>query len=142
MRYGGASLPNGYLERKAGGKYEGELIIEGIDISPIMGVSFKEDGKTYLWLRRKDMLVYDPNKQDYVTRKREPRWEAYLEKTSEGNMTLYKGEFGFFMFKFIIKGVWDEVFGMEKHRMNFFVERMALNEQDIINGINKRRQEE
>lgn len=142
MRYGSASLPNGYIERKAGGKYEGELVIEGIDISPITGVYFIDKGKKCLWLRRKDMLVYDVQTQGYVTRKREPRWEAYLEKTSEGNMTMYKGEFCFFKFKFAITGVWDEVFGMEKNRMNFFAERLSLDKQDIINGINKRRQDE
>ena len=130
---------NGYLERKAGGKYEGEISVEGISLSPITGVSFKQDGRMYLWLKRKDKLVYDPQTQSYVTRKKEPRWEAYLEKQMDGNAVAYKGEFLFMRFKFSIVGVWDSVLGMEKSRMNFFVERLPMDKQDIIKGMNKRK---
>lgn len=130
---------NGYLERKVGGKYEGEISIEGISLSPISGVSFKQDGKMYLWLKRKDMLVYDPMTQSYSTRKKEPRWEAYLEKQMEGQTVAYKGEFLFMRFRFSIVGVWDSVLGKEKTRMNFFVERLPMDRQDIINGINQRK---
>lgn len=138
MSYYNSNIPNGYIERKPHGKYEGELIIDGIDISPIECQMFQNDGKKYLWLKRKDMLVYDAQEQRYITRKREPRWEAYLEKGTEGNLTIYKGEFCFFMFRFSIKGIWDEVFGKEKSRMNFYIDRLALDKQDIINGINQR----
>ena len=130
---------NGYIERKSGGGFDGALMIESIDISPITAVAFKEGDKTYLWLRRKDMLVYDEKTQQYKTRKREPRWEAYLEKQMDGNTVAYKGEFHFLMFKYEIVGVWDKVFGNEKSRMNFFVERLPMEKQDIINGINKRK---
>jgi hypothetical protein len=130
---------NGYIERKSGGGFDGALMIESIDISPIIAVAFKEGDKTYLWLRRKDMLVYDEKTQQYKTRKREPRWEAYLEKQMDGNTVAYKGEFHFLMFKYEIVGVWDKVFGKEKSRMNFFVERLPMEKQDIINGINKRK---
>jgi len=130
---------NGYIERKSGGGFDGALMIESIDISPITAVAFKEGDKTYLWLRRKDMLVYDEKTQQYKTRKREPRWEAYLEKQMDGNTVAYKGEFHFLMFKYEIVGVWDKVFGKEKSRMNFFVERLPMEKQDIINGINKRK---
>lgn len=130
---------NGYIERKSGGGFDGALMIESIDISPITAVAFKEGDKTYLWLRRKDMLVYDEKTQQYKTRKREPRWEAYLEKQMDGNTVAYKGEFHFLMFKYEIVGVWDKVFGKEKSRMNFFVERLPMQKQDIINGINKRK---
>jgi len=130
---------NGYIERKSGGGFDGALMIESIDISPITAVAFKDSDKTYLWLRRKDMLVYDEKTQQYKTRKREPRWEAYLEKQMDGNTVAYKGEFHFLMFKYEIVGVWDKVFGKEKSRMNFFVERLPMEKQDIINGINKRK---
>lgn len=130
---------NGYIERKSGGRFDGTLRIDSVDISPITAVAFKEGSKTYLWLRRKDMLVYDENTQQYLTKKREPRWEAYLEKQVEGSAVAYKGEFHFLMFKYEIVGVWDKVFGKEKSRMNFFVERLPMEKQDIINGINERK---
>ena len=129
---------NGYIERKSGGQYSGSVVVDGIDLSPIQCVSFKQDGKNYLWLRRKDMLVYDEKTQQYLTKKREPRWEAYLEKQMDGNTVAYKGEFYFLMFKYEIVGVWDSVFGKEKSRLNFFIERLPMERQDIINGINKR----
>lgn len=129
---------NGYIERKSGGRFDGTLRIDGVDISPITAVAFKDEGKTYLWLRRKDMLVYDENTEQYLTKKREPRWEAYLEKQMEGSTIAYRGEFHFFMYKYEIVGIWDRVLGKEKSRMNFFVERLPMEKQDIIKGINKR----
>lgn len=130
---------NGFLERKAGGKYEGEIIIEGINLSPIMGVMFNEQGKDYLWLRRKDMMVYDEEQQVYISRKRKPQWEAYLEKQIEDDAIAYKGIFPFARCKFSIVGVWDDVLGMEKNRMNFFVSRLSMDKQDIIHGIREMR---
>lgn len=128
---------NGYIERKNDGNFDGVLVVDSIDISPITAVCFKQDGKTYLWLRRKNVLVYDERAQEYKTRKREPRWEAYLEKQMDGNVVAYKGEFCFLMFKYEIVGIWDKVFGKDKMRMNFFVERVPMERQNIINGIIK-----
>lgn len=131
---------NGYLERKSGGRYEGDIKIEGIDLSPIVGVFFQQEGKNYLWLRRKEMLVYDYDQQQYKTRKREPRWQAYLEKKiGDKGVVAYKGEFYFMRFRFSIVGVWDSVLGMENARMNFYVERFPMEKQDILNGINNAR---
>lgn len=133
---------NGYIERKSGGRMEGVISIEGIDLSPITAVMFKKDGVNYLWLRRKDMLEYDDKQQVYITRKREPQWEAYLEKQLQDGTVAYKGEFPFMRFKFSIVGVWDKVIGRETSRMNFFVERLPMARQDIINGIYERRRNE
>lgn len=129
---------NGYLERSAGGNYEGRISVEGIDLSPITGVMFKQDSKSYLWLRRKDILEYDYDQQRYISRKREPRWEAYLEKQMDGNVVAFKGEFLFMRFRFSITGVWDGVFGMDKSRINFFIDRVPMDRQDIIQGLSKR----
>lgn len=129
---------NGYLERSAGGNYEGRISVEGIDLSPITGVMFKQDSKSYLWLRRKDILEYDYDQQRYISRKREPRWEAYLEKQMDGNVVAFKGEFLFMRFRFSITGVWDGVFGKDKSRINFFVDRVPMDRQDIIQGLSKR----
>ena len=143
MQNGGEYI-NGFIERKSGGRYEGEISVDGVNLSPISAVSFKhkQDGKTYMWLRRKDMLVYDDKTQQYVTKKREPRWEAYLEKKLDGSCVAYRGEFHFMMFKYEIQGVWDSVLGVEKSRMNFYIERLPIERQDIINGINERKNEQ
>ena len=66
---------NGYIERRSSGRYEGVLTIEGIDLSPIYGVYFKEGGKSYLWIRRKPLLEYDNKSETYKERQRQPRWE-------------------------------------------------------------------
>lgn len=132
---------NGYLERKANGRYEGEMCFEGITLSPITGVMFEKDDKKYIWLKRKDMLVYDMDSSRYVQKKREPRWEAYLVKQIDGSTVAYKGEFCFMTFCFSIVGIWDRVVGWERGRMNFFVERLPMNNQKIINSISKRKWE-
>jgi hypothetical protein len=127
---------NGYIERQAHGKYRGVLRIDGIDLSPIDGVFFKEEGKTYLWLKRSSILEYDWERSEYRKRNREPRWEAYLNKHSDGAIA-FKGEFIFLRFKYQITAIWDKVL-KEKNRLNFFVERVPLERQTIINGINMR----
>ena len=132
---------NGFLQKTREGRYEGELHIEGIDISPIFGVLFKQDGKNYLWLRRKDLLIYDEATQKYIKRKREPRWEAYLEKQMNNDVVEYKGEFLFLRFRFTISGVWDGVFGRDKQRLNFYVDRLPMAQQDIIRGLSKKMSE-
>lgn len=134
---GNGEYINGYIERKGNGAFEGKISIEGIDLSPIAAVMFEDDGKNYLWLKRKDMLVYDAEQQRYLTRKREPQWEAYLEKQMQNNTVEYKGEFFFMCLRFSIVGVWDRILGKDKSRMNFFIERFPMSQQNIINGITK-----
>lgn len=135
----GCDYINGYIERQAGGKFDGVIKVEGIDLSPIHGVFFKHGSDNYLWLKRKDMLVYDHEQQQYRARKREPRWEAYLEKQlDDKSIVAYKGIFYFMRWKFSIVGIWDSVLGMEKSRINLFVERLPMEEQDIINKIRER----
>ena len=136
---GGWDYINGFIERKSGGKFEGRIVIEGIDLSPISGVFFSQDGKNYLWLRRKEILEYNYELQQYTTRKREPRWEVYLEKQlKEDGAVAYRGDFYFMRFHFSVVGVWDNVQGIDKNRINLFVERMPMNEQMIINGYRNR----
>lgn len=131
---------NGYLERRSNGRYEGELSIEGVDLSPIIGVYFKDGDKSYLWLKRKTMLEYDNKSQTYKERQKEPRWQAYLQKQVDGNGIAYRGEFVFFHFKFEIYGIWDNVLGMaDKHRLNLFVDRLPMKDQTIILSIIERK---
>lgn len=127
----------GYIERQRGGTYEGRINVEGIDLSPIEGSYFKEGGKMFLWLKRKPVLEYDINTMKYLQRSSEPYWECYLEKQSSENIA-YKGEFTFIRFKFTITGIWDDVLGIDKSRLNLYVERMPRQNQTIINAINKR----
>ena len=129
---------NGFLERKSGGKYEGKLSIEGIDLSPIEGVYFQEGGKQYLWIKRKPIIEYDYECQAYKKRPREPRWETYLEKQVENNSVAYKGECTLLHFRFSVVGTWDLVLGKEKQRLNIFVERLPMQEQTIIKNISER----
>ena len=129
---------NGFLERKAGGRYEGKLSIEGIDLSPIEGVYFQDGGKQYLWIKRKPLVEFDYELQEYKKRPREPRWETYLEKQLDKNTIAYKGDFHLFHFKFSIVGIWDLVFGKDKQRLNLYVERLPMSEQTIIRNINER----
>ena len=133
---------NGYIERKANGRYEGSMKIDGVSLSPIECVMFKKDNKNYLWLKRKPMLEYDDMTMAYRERPREPRWEAYLEKGVENDTVAYKGEFFFLRFRYSIVGVWDRVLGVDKQRMNFFVERLPMNYQTILNSINERKRKD
>ena len=128
---------NGYLERKFDGKYEGRIHIEGVDLSPIVGVYFKEKGEDYLWLKRKPILEYDETTQTYQEKQREPRWQVYLKKQSD-KLVAYRGEFFFLRFRFSIVGIWDRVLSEHKNRINFFVERMPYDKQYVINEINER----
>lgn len=126
---------NGYIERKAGGHYEGTIEIEGVDLSPIDGVYFKEDGSTYLWLKRRSLLEYDDERKKFVKRSRNPRWEVYMKKQKGANSTAFRGEFFFLHFKYSIIGMWDKVMAKDKHRLNLIVERLPMNEQTLINNI-------
>lgn len=130
---------DGFIERNKFGAHEGRITIEHIDLSPIEAQFFKKDGSTYLWLKRKQALEYDDKAEAFRKRDREPRWECYLAKQLDGNAVAYKGEFVFMRFRFSITGVWDSVLGMNKQRLNLFVERMPMSQQTIINGINERK---
>ena len=130
---------DGYIQRGKDGKYEGCIKVEGVDLSPIQAVMFRDEDKTYLWIRRKDILEYDFETTRYIRRKREPRLEAYLEKQLDGNTVAYKGEFMFLRFRFSVKGVWDAVEGFDKGRLNLYVERLPMERQDIINALKKNR---
>ena len=61
---------SGWVERQAGGKYEGSISIERIDLSPIEAVYFKDGEENYLWLKRKPLMEYDMEAQAYRTRPR------------------------------------------------------------------------
>ena len=127
----------GWIERVRGGRYEGGLVVEGVDISPIEGVYFQQDGRNWLWLKRKPLLEYDLKSEKYLERPREPRWEVYLEKQGS-QVVAYRGTFAFLHFRFQITGIWDVVLGKDKGRLNLFVERLPAAEQTIINAINER----
>lgn len=130
---------NGYVERKRDGRHEGSITVHGIDLSPIEATFFKDDGESYLWLKRKPIMEYDMESQSYTTRKRKPTFEAYLRKTVDDNVVAYKGVFMFMRFKFSIVGVWDNVLGREENRLNLFVERLPMEKQTILKDINGRR---
>lgn len=123
---------NGYLEPKGQEGLVGTLTVEGIDLSPIQGVLFNEDGVNYLWLRRADILEYDNATQKFIKRPRKPYFQAYLKKQVNDNTVAYKGEFPFMRYRFTIIATWDNVFGMEKGRLNFFVERLPEERQDLL----------
>ena len=130
---------NGYIERRNGGRYEGCVSIQGIDLSPIEATFFCEDGEDYVWMKRKPVMEYDFESQSYRTRQRRPVFEAYLKKQMEESVVAYKGEFMFMRFKFSIVGVWDSVLGKDSQRMNLFVERLPMSQQTVLGKINERK---
>lgn len=133
---------NGYVERKSGGKYEGCVSVQGIDLSPIEATFFKDRDDSYLWLKRKPIMDYDFDSQSYTTRQRKPHFEAYLKKSADDGVVAYKGEFMFMRFSFSIVGVWDGVMGKDSQRLNLFVERLPMSQQKILNDINRQRKRE
>lgn len=134
---------NGFIERNLNGTYTGQMFIEGINISPINGVYFKQDGENYLWLKRNKILEYNDTTMSYKERDAKPAWEAYLKKEVNNSAVAYKGEFMFMRFRFSIVGIWDKVLGTDKnHRLNLFVERLGIDKQNIINTINERKRNE
>lgn len=133
---------NGYIERRKDGSLEGILRIDGVDISPIEGKMFKKDGDTYLWLRRKDLTEYDVEEQRFKTRKRKPRWETYIKKQLDKGTVAFKGEFFFLRYRYSITGVWDNVFGIEKGRLNLFVDRFPMREQTLLNKIREKNEDD
>lgn len=127
---------NGYIQRTSGGTYDGKISIDGISLPAISAVYFKKDGENYLWLKRKKVLDYDEKSMTYRERDARPQWEAYLKKQLSEDTVAYRGEFFFMHFKYSIVGVWDSVLGMDKQRLNLFVERLPMSQQTIINNIN------
>lgn len=127
---------NGYVQRTSGGTYDGKISIDGINLPAISAVYFKKDGENYLWLKRKKVLDYDEKSMTYKEREARPQWEAYLKKQLSEDTVAYRGEFFFMHFKYSIVGVWDSVLGMDKQRLNLFVERLPMSQQTIINNIN------
>ena len=131
---------SGYIQRTKDGAYQGTLSIDGIELSGgIEAVCFEHEGVKYLWLKRKQILEYDFESQTYKQRKQKPYWEAYIKKQIDGNTVAYKGEFFFLKFKYSIVGVWDNVLGKEKQRLNLFVERLPMSQQSILLDINARK---
>lgn len=131
----------GYIERCPNGRYGGKVNIEGVVLDGVVGVYFKKDGDSYLWLRREKVLEYDEKTMTYKEREARPQWEAYLKKQLEDDTVAYKGEFNFLRFRFSIVGVWDRILGNDKRqRLNLYVERLPTSHQVIINAINKAKQ--
>ena len=135
---------DGYVQREAGGGFQGKLSIQQIDVSPLDATYFKDDNNNdYLWIKRKPIMEYDMNTQSYTTRQRKPFFEAYLKKQIDGNKVVaYKGEFMFMRFRFSIIGVWDAVLGTSKQRLNLYVERLPMSQQTLLNDINERKRKE
>lgn len=125
----------GYIERSRGG-YVGELNIDGVDISPISAVYFKDNGTHWLWLKRKKIMEYSFETGEYTARAPSPAFEAYLVKAKSNQKEYaYKGDFVFFRFKYTIFGVWDEM--MKKtDRLNLYIERKPIEEQNILKRLN------
>lgn len=138
MELRGIAFVDGYIEKDTkNGGYVGELKVEGVDVSPIVGVYFKSDGDYWLWIKRKQVTEYDDTTQTFIKRKPIPMLECYLKKTKKKTIA-YRGEFIFCHFCFKVVGIWD-VNMRDKERLNLFVERAKMGEQKIINTINKNR---
>ena len=132
---------NGYIERRAGGRYEGGVSVQGIDLSPVEATFFNDGGDSYLWLKRKPVMEYDFESRSYITRQRRPSFEAYLKKQVDDGVVAYRGEFMFMRFRFSIVGVWDSVLGSDDKRLNLYVERLPASQQTILNDINRRKRD-
>lgn len=128
---------SGYIEKNRGG-YVGEMNIDGVDISPISAVYFRDNGTHWLWVKRKKILEYSFETGCYTSREPLPMFEAYLVKQSNNaNDIAYKGEFAFFKFMYSIYGVWDKQ--SNKDRLNFYIERLPMQKQDILKRLNSLR---
>lgn len=130
---------NGHIERTAYGNYEGALCVEGVNLSPIEGQYFKKDGDMFLFIKRKPIMEYDIEKQEYITRERKPKLLIYMKKQlGNDGVVAYRGDFMFMRFKFNIEGVWDSVLGKDTKRLNLFVERAPMKEQTLLQSIIER----
>lgn len=133
---------NGFVERTAKGEYQGQLSVEGIDLSPIQGQYFKKDNDVYCFIKRRPIMEYSIEQGKYITRERKPQVLIYMKKqVGNDGVVEYKGEFMFMRFRFSIVGVWDKILGRDtKHqRLNLFVERLPMSEQTLLNSINERK---
>lgn len=122
---------NGYI-KLVKGEYVGELVIDGVDISPITGYFFKDNRTQWLWIKRRRILEYDIEKDEYKTKNPKPQFEAYLKKQNGGNIA-YQGEFVFFKFKYLVTAIWND--GKKDGVLNLFVERLPIEQQNILNKI-------
>lgn len=128
---------NGYLERKSSDRYRGEMEIDGVALGSIDGVYFREGGKMLLWLKRSPVVEYDDKERKFKKRRSEPAWEVVLEPMPKNDAANYRGEFIFLRFRYSIIGIWDEVW-KDRYRINFYVERLPMSQQTIIQGISAR----
>lgn len=119
----------GYIELSKG-DYVGELSIDGVNISPIIGLLFKDNGKSWLWLKRKKILEYDFQKGEYYSRTPTPIFEVYLKRKTTNGKISYYGEFVLFKFKYSIVGMWSS-----NKRIELYVDRLPDNEQKIVNRL-------
>ena len=93
----------------------------------------KEDtGDDWLWLKRKPLLEYDAELLKFNQRPRKPQWETYLKKVNNGNGVAFQGTFIFLRIVYEITGIWDNVLGKDKERLNLYVERMPMKDQTIL----------
>lgn len=132
---------DGYLQREAGGRYTGRIRIFGVDLSPVEGVYFKDKGKSYLYIKRQPMKEYDEKTYTFVDRPRRPSWEVCMSKNTKEGGIAYSGTFTFLRIRYRIVGMWDSVLGTEKSRLNLYIERLADEEQTIIQGIRHAREQ-
>ena len=124
---------NGFIQRRSGGKYQGDLIIDGVALDGgIDAQYFTLNHKNYLWIKRKPIMQYDFELQQYTIRKRKPYFECYLEKQVDNNVVAYKGKFTFLRFNY-------KILGKDLQRLNLYVERLPMKEQTILNSINERK---
>ena len=128
----------GYIELTSG-VYVGELSIDGVNISPIVGYFFKDKGTQWLWIKRKRILEYDIESGQYLTKNPTPQFEAYLKKQGIGKNVAYQGNFVFFKFKYTMSALWDT--NGKKTKLNLCVERLPMKEQNILNTIKKNNNE-
>ena len=74
--------------------------------------------------------------QQFVSKEQKPRWEVYMRRV-DGKPYSFYGTFMFLRFKYAIYGVWDRNEDTKKERLNFFVDRLDMKDQDIIQKINR-----
>lgn len=121
----------GYIELSKG-EYVGELSIDGVDISPVVGLLFKDKGKSWLWIKRKKILEYDFEKGEYYSRTPTPVFDVYLKRQVNNGKTSYRGEFVFFKFKYSIVCMWSAT---NNKRIDIYVDRLPESEQKIVNRL-------
>ena len=129
---------NGFIERKKDGSHEGRVVIDGVVFSDIKATYFERNGRNALWLRRKKKVEYDFDTRSFKKKSPYPEWECYLTKQLNNGSIEYKGVFYFMRFKYSIVGIWDSALGLDKNRLNLYVERLPMSEQNILNSINER----